>query len=69
MHSLQIGGNMKKYRFKKWFSYLLGFIAFFSFCIMGSDCEDLNVFIISHLIATGVFILTMTLLNEYGGLN
>ena len=57
---------MKKYKFRKWFSYLLGIIAFLSFCIMGSECDDLNVFIISHLIAGGIFALTSWLLIEYG---
>lgn len=57
---------MKKYKFRKWVTYLLGTIAFLAFVVMGSDCEDLNVFILSHLIATGIFISTTSLLMKYG---
>lgn len=60
---------MKKYKLRKWVEWLLGIIAFLSFIIMGSDCEDLNVFIISHFIATGIFILTTSVLSKYGSLN
>lgn len=57
---------MKKYKFRKWVEYVLGTIAFLSFMFMGSDCEDLNVFILVHIIATGTFILTTSLLIKYG---
>ena len=65
-HVEQLEEYMKKYKFKKWFSYLLGTIAFLAFMFMGSDCEDLNMFILVHLISTGVFILTTSLLVKYG---
>jgi hypothetical protein len=60
---------MKKYKFKKWVNYLLGTIAFMAFCVMCSECDDLNMFIISHLVSAGIFILTMSLLMVYGDLN
>ena len=60
---------MKKYRFKKWVNYLLGIIAFLSLMVMGSDCDNLIVFIYTHLIAVGVFGLTTSLLIKYGDLN
>ncbi len=57
---------MKKYKFKKCVNYLLGTIAFLSFMVMGSDCDSLYVFILIHVIATGIFILTTSLLMKYG---
>jgi len=57
---------MKKYRLRKWVEYLLILIAFFSFCIMGSECDDMLIFDISHIIALTIFAISMGILNEYG---
>lgn len=46
--------NMKK-RLKRWVVWLLTIISTLAFIIMASDCEDLSIFIISHIIATLVF--------------
>lgn len=57
---------MKKQVLRKWVEYLLGAIMFMAFCIMGSECEDLMLFITSHLIAAGVFVLCGMVIIKYG---
>ena len=52
-------------RLKKWVKITLGIIAFIAFMIMASDCENTTIFIISHLIASGIFALNVTLLIKY----
>lgn len=47
--------NMKK-RLKRWVVWLLTIISTLAFIIMASDCENMSVFIISHIIATLVFV-------------
>ncbi len=44
-----------KRRLKRWVVWLLTIISTLAFFIMASDCEDMTVFIISHIIAALVF--------------
>lgn len=48
--------KMKKRRLKRWVVWLLTIISTLAFIIMASDCEDMSIFIISHIIATLVFV-------------
>lgn len=57
---------MKKFRLRKWVEYLLVVVAFLSFCVMGSECDDTMIFIVSHLIATITFGISLTIISEYG---
>ena len=57
---------MKKFKLRIWVEVVLGLIAFMSFCIMCSECDDMVVFIISHIIAVMMFAVSMGILNEYG---
>lgn len=51
-------------KLRKWVRITLGVIAFIAILVMASDCENTWEFIISHLIACGVFTLsTMTLIK------
>jgi len=56
---------MKKQRLKKWVEVVLSIIAMLSVCIIGSDCEDLSIFVISHLIALIIFTLSIKVLVKY----
>ena len=56
---------MKKIRLKKWVEYSLISINTFMFIIMASDCENLIVFVTSHLIALLVFCFNTYLLGKY----
>ena len=56
---------MKKYKLRKWFKYLLLVVAYLSFTIMCSECEDTIMFIISHLASAVVFAVTVSLLQKY----
>lgn len=42
---------MKKRRLKKWVRYTLGFICLGAILVGTSECEDIKVFMISHIIA------------------
>ena len=57
---------MKKFRLRKWVEYLLVVVAFLSFCIMGSECDDMMIFVISHIIATIIFVTSSSILISYG---
>ena len=57
---------MNRLVFKKWVVWLLIIINTFAICIMGSECEDLTLFIIGHLIAGIVFVINSQLLLKYG---
>lgn len=46
---------MKKRRFKKWVVWTLIAINTLSLFVMGSDCEDMILFVISHIIAVLTF--------------
>ena len=49
---------------KKWKNRILGVIGLMSFLVMMSECDDTITFISSHLIATGIFILTIYLASK-----
>ena len=49
---------VKERKLKKWVVNVLAGINFTSLILMGSDTEDLKVFIIGHLIALTVFLLS-----------
>ena len=55
---------MKKRRLKGWVKELLVIINIISILFMGSDCEDLSLFTLSHLIALVIFIITSIILIE-----
>lgn len=57
---------MKKWRLKRWVEVVLGGIAFMAFCVMGGECDDMAVFIISKIIALIVFWISLGIINEYG---
>lgn len=57
---------MKKIVFKKWVMVALAIINVISFITMVSECEDELMYLTSHLIAGGVFALTIMLFNKYG---
>ena len=56
---------MKKLKFRKWVQYLLIIIFIIAFIICCSDCEDTNVYVISHAIAIAVIIADEYLLVKY----
>lgn len=56
---------MKKFRLRKWFEYTLVILTFVSMLVMISECEDTLVFIISHLVATMIFVINSTILINY----
>lgn len=56
---------MKKQRLKGWVKVILTIIAMLSFCFMASDCDDILIFLSSHIIATTTFILSVGILEKY----
>lgn len=56
---------MKKLVFKKWVTNTLLAICLISILVMASDCEDIKLFVTSHIIATGILILCAWLLKKY----
>ena len=56
---------MKKLVFKKWVVNILFVICFISILVMASDCEDIKLFVISHVVATGVLVMCAWLLKKY----
>ena len=56
---------MKKLRLKRWVKVVLMVIAVISGLVMMSDCEETTFFIVSHLIALGIFTLSCCLLSKY----
>lgn len=57
---------MKKLRLKSWVEVVLGIIAFISFAVICSDCDNMMIFVISKIIAVIVFGISLQILNEYG---
>ena len=57
---------MKKLIFKKWVVNVLAIICFISILIMASDCENIKVFVISHIVALAVLTICSLLLKKYG---
>lgn len=45
-------------RLRKWVVYTLRVIFVLSFIVGGSDCEDMKIFVISHLVATATLCLS-----------
>lgn len=56
---------MKKRKLKKWVEYTLVTINAFMFIIMASECEDLKIFITSHVIALIIFAFNSYILGKY----
>lgn len=56
---------MKKYKLRKWVEVVLVVIGILAFIVIGSDCEDMNTFVVTHLIATGILILVGSILEVY----
>lgn len=57
---------MKRLVFKKWVMVVLAIINVIAFMVIASDCENELTYLVSHLIAGGVFALTIMLFNKYG---
>lgn len=57
---------MKKNVLKNWVVGVLAIINMIALMIMGSDCESLTTFLMTHLIATGVFAFNSMLIIKYG---
>lgn len=57
---------MEKKVFKKWVVGVLAIINMIALMIMGSDCESLTTFLITHLIATSIFVLNSMIIVKYG---
>lgn len=56
---------MKRVVFKDWVVVVLALINMLAFCVMGSDCESLSLFFLSHIIAAGIFALNSMLILKY----
>ena len=50
---------MKKIYLKKWVEVVIVFIQVILFMILGSECDDLKIFIVSKLIALIIFVINM----------
>lgn len=56
---------MKKRKVNKWVEVLLQLIAITSFVCLASDCDNLNQFIVVHIIALNFFTLSNYILYKY----
>lgn len=56
---------MKTLKLRKWVEYTLIIINIFALIVMASDCDSMKVFLISHIIATIVFVVNSNLLIKY----
>lgn len=56
---------MKKRYLKKWVEYSIIFIQFILIMILSADCDNLNVFIISKIIALIIFYINHLILKNY----
>ena len=59
---------MKKIYLKKWVEVVIIFMQVILFMILGGECEDLKVFIISKLVALTLFIINSMILFKYSRL-
>ena len=59
---------MKKIYLKKWVEVVIIFMQVILFMVLGSECEDLKVFIISKLVALTLFIINSMILFKYSRL-
>lgn len=57
---------MKKNVLKDWVVGVLVIINLLAVMVMGSECESLTVFLISRLIAVGMFAFNTKLIMKYG---
>ena len=57
--------EMKKEIFKKWVEYIIIFIQFILIMILGAESDNLNVFIISKIIALIIFYINHLILKNY----
>lgn len=55
---------MKRY-LKRWVEVVIIFIQVILFMVLGGECEDLKVFIISKLVALTLFIINSMILFKY----
>lgn len=58
---------MKRY-LKRWVEVVIIFIQVMLFMVLGGECEDLKVFIISKLVALTLFIINSMILFKYSRL-
>ena len=56
---------MKKRYLKKWVEYSIIFIQFILIMILGAESDNLNVFIISKIIASIIFYINHLILKNY----
>ena len=56
---------MKKTYLKKWVEVVIVFIQVILFMILGSECDDLKIFIVSKLIALIIFVINSVILFKY----
>lgn len=54
----------KRFKLGKWVVYLLRTIAILSFLVMMSEYQDTKIFIISHLVAMILFIVSVIILEK-----
>lgn len=57
---------MKRNVLKNWVVMVLVIINMFAIMVMGSDSENIKIFLLSHLIATIIFILNSIIIIKYG---
>ena len=57
--------KMKKIYLKKWVEVAIIFIQLILFMIVGSDCDDLKIFIVSKIIALIIFFVNHLILVKY----
>lgn len=55
---------MKRY-LKRWVEVVIIFMQVILFMVLGGECEDLKVFIISKLVALSLFIINSVILFKY----
>lgn len=59
--------DRKKY-FKKWVEVVIIFIQVILFMILGAECDDLKIFIVSKIIALIIFVINSKILFKYSRL-
>lgn len=56
---------MKKLKLKNWVKNTLVIINLIAFLVMASECEDLGLFLISHIVAATVFCINSYILIKH----
>lgn len=59
---------MKKIYLKRWVEVVIVSIQFILFMILGSECDDLKIFIVSKIIALIIFVINSAILFKYSRL-